>query len=156
VVPTIMLVIDGSSSMNQNYGDASDPTRWEAVRQALLDPSTGVVYQLQGAVKFGLAVFATTPTCPLPLGVVDPGLNNGQSIDQGMPLESPGAFTPTGSALDQVVGLLPDPSTHPSAGPQLVVLVTDADPSGCASETADYAPSIAAALKLQKKHLRMH
>jgi hypothetical protein len=155
VVPTILLLIDGSMSMDQNYGGATDPTRWQAVRQALLDPSTGVVYQLQSVVKFGLAVFATTPSCPLPLGVVDPGLSNGQSIDEGMPLSSPGTFTPTGLALDQVVDVLPAPSPQQSA-PQIVVLVTDGDPSACADETPNYAPAIAAAVKLQQKSLRMH
>ena len=176
IVPSIMLVIDGSSSMMQLYGETPDggvvdpgamgvTTRWQAVRQALIDPVDGVVPMLQGRVKFGLAVFGTMPTCPLPLGVIDPALDNAMSIDTGLPMEAPGFTTPTGPALDQVVDRLPDPSSSAGmdVGPQVVVLVTDGDPNGCVDVNdplgpppmTDYAPSIAAAIKLQQKHLRM-
>src|SRR5204863_6625612 len=134
-MPSFMLVIDGSASMLSPYGEApelagedagapSGPTRWQAVRDALVDPKKGVVPRLQGVIKFGLAVFGTEPTCPLPLGVIDPALDNAEAIASGLPTEQPGMYTPTGDALDQVVDRLPDPTAAGSeAGPQLVVLI---------------------------------
>lgn len=179
VVPTVMLVIDGSSSMNGAYGNNPDGgvsgmvdagsaiTRWQALRHSLIDPAEGVVPALQGRLKFGLAVFATAPTCPLPLGVIDPALDNANSITSALPTQAPGQFTPTGDAIDQVVDRLPDPSAPGAAGPQIVALITDGDPNSCGDMVdpqlglpippmTDYAPSIAAALKLQQKHLRMY
>jgi hypothetical protein len=180
-----MLVVDGSGSMQENpypadavadagtMGGGPPPmvpagkTRWDAVRRALVDPTDGVVPKLQGLVKFGLAVFGTMQTCPLPLGIIDPVLNNAPMITSGMPAMAPGLFTPTGPALDMIVDRLPDPTLVPpdghSVGPQIVVLATDGDPNTCGSTdplafmppTTNYQPSLDAANKLKAKHLRM-
>jgi hypothetical protein len=180
VLPSIMLVVDGSTSMQTNGYPATgtDPaagaagaaaaqasmTRWDAVHKALVDPTNGIVPKLQGLVKFGLAVFGTTPQCPLPLGIVEPALNNAQVITAKLPLTAPGKFTPTGPALDQIVDHLPDPTVvgpdQRAPGPQIIVLATDGDPNACgfdlfAGMMTNYQPSIDAALKLQAKHLRM-
>jgi hypothetical protein len=179
VLPTVMLVVDGSSSMEMPYGTlssgdggmstdagaapASNTTRWSAVREALVNPTIGVVQSLQGLVRFGMAVFGTNATCPLPLGTIAPELNNYMKINQGLPINPPGMFTPTGPALDQVANLLEDPTLAVDrvVGPQIIVLATDGEPNACNVDiftgiVTDYAPSIAAAMKIQQKHLKMY
>jgi hypothetical protein len=171
IVPSVMLVVDGSLSMQMNPYPANvapdatgaipaGMTRWDAIRKALVDPTNGLVPTLQGLVKFGLALYGTFPSCPLPTGVIDPKLNNGAAITQGMPAGAPGFFTPTGPALDTVADHLPDtqavgPDGIPP-GPQIVVLATDGDPNACDDPTTNYQPSIDAANKLQAKHLHMY
>jgi Mg-chelatase subunit ChlD len=191
VTPTVMLLVDGSSSMRTEYGNApasasaasaaaagaggrpgsggnggsaapaAKPTRWSAIRDALIMPDVGVVPQLESMIKFGLAVFGTEPKCPIPMGIVDPTLNNFQKIHDGLPMEPPGMTTPTGRALDQIVERLADPSVsadpNDAASPRIIVLATDGDPNDCALEgpMPNYEPSIQAALKAQARSQRM-
>jgi hypothetical protein len=192
VTPTVMLLVDGSSSMRTEYGNAPasssaasgaaggaggraagvggsggsastapKPTRWSAIRDALIMPDVGVVPQLESMIKFGLAVFGTQPMCPIPLGIVDPTLNNFQKIRDGLPLEPPGMTTPTGRALDQIVERLADPTIsadpNDAASPRIIVLATDGDPNDCELEgpMPNYEPSIQAALKAQARSQRM-
>lgn len=161
ITPTVMLVVDGSRSMVDNmYGTG---TRWDAIRNALIDPATGVVPALQDLVKFGIAVYGTEATCPLPLGVVMPALTNAAAVTGGLPTQPPGLFTPTGQALSQVVDMLPDPvSDDPDVQiePQIVVLATDGDPNDCmpgfGGMMTNYQPSIDAAMRLQAKNQKMY
>lgn len=178
IFPTVMLVVDGSSSMRDPYGtipntdagvpdpNATLPSRWQSVREAVVG-SEGVVPKLQDRVKFGLAVFGTNSTCPLPLGVINPDFNNGAAIASGLPNQPPGMFTPTGVALDQVVDLLPDPLLvldGPPIGPQIILLATDGNPNACdafidiftGTVPTDYNPSINAAMKAAAKNLKMY
>jgi len=162
-----MLVLDGSSSMEQpfNAADGGMPataSRWSVLRNALVDPTQGVVSALQSSVRFGLAVFGTAPTCPLPFGIVQPALDNADAIASRLPEGmAPGMFTPTGAALDVVIEGLADP-TLTASGPQVIILVTDGEPNSCGGSdflgvpATDFAPSIAAALKAQAKHVEMH
>jgi hypothetical protein len=181
ILPTVMLVVDGSGSMVENAYPAdsfdagmgfppamvpNDKTRWYAIRKALVDPTNGVVPKLQHLVKFGLAIFGTMPTCPLPTPIIDPLLDNSPAITSAMPDTAPGLFTPTGPALSMIVDRLPDPtSTGPdqkAVGPQIIVLATDGDPNTCGdgdfatAAMTNYQPSIDAAHKLKDKHLRMY
>jgi hypothetical protein len=179
VLPTVMLVVDGSTSMEMPYGSlesgdggmpvdagataVSNLTRWQAVREALVKPGVGVVPSLEGLVRFGMAVFGTNATCPLPLGTIPPELKNYAKINAGLPANPPGMFTPTGPALDMVADLLEDPTLAVDrvVGPQIVVLATDGEPNACNVDiftgiVTDYAPSIAAAMKISKKHLKMY
>lgn len=179
ILPTVMIVLDGSQSMTQPHGEPvlddagvpdpaapALPSRWNSVREALVG-ATGVVPNLQGLVRFGLALYGTQPTCPLPLGVIDPALNNGAAITSGVPLAPPGLTTPTGLALDEVVNRLPDPTMvldGPPIGPQIILLATDGNPNDCdppfdfftGEPATNYQPSIDAALKAQAKHLKMY
>jgi hypothetical protein len=154
VTPSVMLVVDGSTSMEMAYGMS---TRWLAIRDALVSP-TGVVTQLEGVVKFGLALFGTIPACPLPFGILDPALMNLGAITNGLPAIAPGLTTPTGLALDMVVDRLPDPSMalDVDVGPQIIVLATDGDPNDCLLPIPNTVPSIDAAKKGAAKHLKMY
>jgi hypothetical protein len=176
ILPTVMLVVDGSASMEGPYGAPAEvpdggmamdpPSRWTSVREALVG-AEGVVPKLQDRVNFGLAVYGTNATCPLPLGVIAPTLNNAAAITGGIPQTPPGMFTPTGVALEEVVKMLPDPTLvldGPPIGPQIILLATDGDPNACDAVfdiftgmvMTDYAPSINAAMAGQAKHLRMY
>jgi hypothetical protein len=53
VTPTVWLVIDGSGSMNEDFGNSS---RWEALRSALMDDG-GVVKDLEHVVRFGMVIY---------------------------------------------------------------------------------------------------
>lgn len=173
LIPTVMVVLDGSTSMLEPYGpipldDAgapdptapAPPTRWTAVREALVDATDGVVPTLQNEVRFGLAVFGTMPSCPLPLGIVEPVAGNASAIASAIPVDMPpGTFTPTGAALDAVIDQLPDSVEDTSVGPQVIVLATDGDPNGCEVPefipVTDFAPSLAAARKASAKHIKL-
>ncbi|HLV67118.1 MAG TPA: vWA domain-containing protein [Polyangiaceae bacterium] len=54
--PNVMLVVDRSLSMNTPFG-AGGQERWNVVRDALIDPTTGIVTQLQAEVRFGLTLY---------------------------------------------------------------------------------------------------
>jgi hypothetical protein len=164
VAPRVILVLDGSCSMSTDYpanGKASatrctdNPNgRWAALRRALLDADSGVVSKLQPVVQFGLAVFGTAPTCPLPAQPVEPALNNRNAIEAKLPAVQPGMYTPTGPALSWVYDNLIEPVRPDAANaPQIVILATDGEPNSCGGSGAgggmqtNYQPSIDAVTK---------
>ena len=173
ITPVVMLLVDGSSSMEQNqYPPMSGTTRWAAVRTALLDPMVGVVPMLQPLVKFGLAVYGTgggfdifappdPNKCPLPVPVVAPALNNLPGVMGGLGNAPPGTFTPTGLALNAIVDMLPDgESLDPDkeVEPQIIVLATDGNPNDCMPAdfmTPNFQPSLDAATKAAAKHQKL-
>jgi hypothetical protein len=135
VIPTIWLVVDGSSSMTNNF--ANGRTRWQALRSTLMDQG-GVVDSLESVAKFGLVIYAgnaATPDDCVQLITVDPALNNLAAMATRYPMDPVASGTPTDRALDYVVTNLP--VTNMSApdmesGPVYVVLATDGQPNkGC-------------------------
>jgi hypothetical protein len=132
--PIVVFVIDGSGSMCAPYGGAG--TRWQALRTALLDPMTGLVYRLQDQVKFGAMLYdgtvdlalallgggpgngAQNPPCALqaamnkmtgecPLLLYTPAmLNNAMAIDTAYPMIELGGSTPTDRAMRNVMDSL--------------------------------------------------
>jgi len=155
VTPTVILVVDGSTSMNDAYGNS---TRWTAMRDALVSP-TGVVTRLEMAVNFGLDLYGTIPACPFPLGSIAPALMNAGAITAGLPNGPPGLSTPTGEALEAVFARLPDQQAvvDQDLGPQIVILATDGAPNGCADFfTNTSARSLAAAQMGRAKNIPMY
>jgi hypothetical protein len=120
------------------------------VRNALVDPQMGVVPQLQHLVQFGLVVFGTNGTCPIPEGhtPVRPALNNLSPITMNMPAVQPGMFTPTGPALDWVYeNMIAESTPDGDNGQQIVILATDGEPNSCdggggGRRGANYQPSV--------------
>ncbi|MET0386220.1 MAG: vWA domain-containing protein [Polyangiales bacterium] len=174
IIPTVWLVIDGSGSMVEPFGDKQ---RWVALREALMDPTNGVVKQLENQVKFGLilydgplpgglggqllpdggiAMFSTPPAspdqCPR-LIAVDANLTNFEPINMALPPDPLGGSTPTDKAVEAVLGHLPpggqqmlDMVTQPT----IVVLATDGEPNDFCSEDffpQDPAPKVIAAVE---------
>jgi hypothetical protein len=136
VVPTVVLLIDQSGSMSESFGGRS---RWEAVRVALTDPTSGVVPALQSKVIFGASLYTSHngtldgENCPL-LQVVPPALNNSAPIRDLLRDHQPDGDTPTGESIDAVVATFgtssPDPDNRQS--PRVIVLATDGEPDTCA------------------------
>lgn len=58
--PSVTLLVDQSGSMRSGYPERESPqTRSVVVRQALLDPMTGVVPTLQQSLLFGLVFYTS-------------------------------------------------------------------------------------------------
>lgn len=126
-IPTVMLLIDQSGSMTENFGG---PNRWEAVYDALLDPGDGIVMDLQSEIRFGMALytgFGEGEECPV-ITAVDPGLDNYGMIDALYSMSEPEGETPTGESITAVLpSLLGDAGT----GQKVLVLATDGEPDTC-------------------------
>ncbi|RME26816.1 MAG: VWA domain-containing protein [Deltaproteobacteria bacterium] len=132
VNPTVMLLIDQSGSMNEDFGGM---TRWEAVQKALVDPSDGVVFSLEDEILFGAALYTSHGgfsggECPI-LTTVAPSLNNASAIASLIGSNGPDGDTPTGESIGAVVdylaGLPPDSITPL----RIIVLATDGEPDTC-------------------------
>lgn len=134
VVPTVWLVVDGSSSMDTDYDGV---TRWQALRASLMDPG-GVVDRLQAAVRFGMVVYVGPRSSDtvldecVTLTVVDPALDNYDTIDAAYPLTQPEGSTATHRALQYVVDQLPvrnEDVLDEDRDPVYVILATDGGPN---------------------------
>jgi hypothetical protein len=154
--PTILLVIDGSGSMCETFGNA---TRWSALRTALLEPMMGVIPRLQNTVEFGLLLYDGTidlivlltavggspnPQCATMYAAmkamgncpqlieVAPALNNFAAIDPMFPQIELGGSTPTHKAMNYAVdSLIAMRTSDPDATmhPQYIILATDGQPN---------------------------
>jgi von Willebrand factor type A domain len=131
VTPSIALVIDKSGSMVRN-NVAPNVTRWAAVRTALVDPTNGVVTQLQSKAYFGLTTYGCIGNNP-DLVTRPRALNNASSILAalaGNPDQN--SNTPTTLALQTTVANFA--ATPPPVGsPPIIVLATDGLPNLCGS-----------------------
>lgn len=129
-IPTILLLIDQSLSMDESFGDQS---RWDAVREALTGPG-GVIEALEGQVRFGLALyssrngFSMNRQCPLLTEVV-PAIDNLYAIQTVYDAAEPIDDTPTGDAMTAVAASL---LAFEEEGPKVIVLATDGEPDTCA------------------------
>jgi len=133
MIPTVYLVIDGSSSMNAPFGGGS---RWSVLREALVG-ANGVVTRLESVVKFGMTIYGNSNPmmCPMLVEVKPPALMNLGMMSGMYPMVETGGGTPTGEALQGVVDGLPDFTTPTLDGPQekapIIILATDGEPNGC-------------------------
>jgi Mg-chelatase subunit ChlD len=131
--PTVIFLLDGSSSMNAGFGAG---TRWTVLRDTLLGP-TGVIPMLESSVSFGSTIYGTGTECPT-LIEVQPALSNLAQISAAFPATEPGVGTPTGEALQTVVDRLPDYNAMLDAAgaAPIVILATDGEPNGCIGQSA--------------------
>jgi len=130
VVPTVVLLIDQSGSMTESFGGT---TRWNAVRQTLMSPGTGVVAQLEGDVRLGLTLYTSHKgsaggTCPEHVSVA-PEIMNYSEINAVYASAEPEQDTPTGDSLHVVAG---DLEALDVEGDKIIVLATDGEPDSCA------------------------
>ena len=126
--PTIVLLVDQSGSMTEDFGGQ---TRWEAVRATRFAPG-GVVEAVQDKIRFGLALYtsnADAMTCPL-LDETPAAFDNLDAMVAAFDGTGPDGDTPTGESLDLVAAdLAEDPA---ATGQKIVVLATDGEPDTCA------------------------
>jgi hypothetical protein len=126
--PTIELVIDQSGSMDADFGGGL--TRWEAMRRALVDATTGVVTTSASSVYFGATLYTGGNTCPA-LRSVPRALGNLAPIRDLLDANNPAGDTPTGESLDAVVDDFAA-NPPPPDSPPFILLVTDGEPDTCA------------------------
>jgi len=132
VVPTVDLLVDTSGSMFQNPAPF-----WTPLYNALMDPTNGVVKQLQHTVRFGFTSFTGTGTgamCPL-LQKVPYAIDNYDAINavygaiaktyNGQKWETPTHAAVAAAAAD-LAAFVPVPD-----GPKFILLVTDGSPDTC-------------------------
>ncbi len=142
IVPSVMLLIDQSGSMDDDFGN--DGTRWEVLYDTLMAPDVGVVTQLQSKVRFGMALYTganNQADCP---GIIDVpiALDNRDAIDAVYAPERPEGDTPTGDAITAVT---PGIVAFAEEGPKFIVLCTDGEPDTCEDGDADGRPEALAA-----------
>ncbi len=149
VVPSISLLIDRSGSMADPIGNK---TRYAAVRDALVEPTNGVVSTLEARAYFGASLYSTDAPCPK-LYSVPRAMNNRNAIATLINGQAPAGNTPTGPSIDQAVAAFAaDPP--PVDSPPVIVLATDGLPNGCnggdgeAASIAASAASYAAGVRL--------
>lgn len=145
VIPTVELLLDQSGSMTAAYGNTD---RWNAMRNALVDPTNGVVKQLAGKVAFGATLFSNkshddgtgrqvgNAPCPTLTHAVTSGdprvLNNFTPIRTMLLNANPDEDTPTAESINAMVT---DFKTHAptiAGSPPIIVLATDGLPDTCA------------------------
>jgi len=149
-IPTVVMLIDQSGSMNERFGTG---VRWNVLRDALIDMNTGIISTLQSKVRFGLALYTsengfgsgTTPkTCPI-ITPVPPALNNYAAIAAKYLPDDWKGDTPTGESVDAAVKILDGVTEE---GPKVIVLATDGEPDSCADPNPANAAGSEAARQL--------
>ncbi len=134
VTPTVLLLVDRSGSMTDPFGAAD--SRWDALYETLMDPTTGLVKELEGQVRFGVAAYTardrdndgqTEGACPI-MNVVAPALDNYGAIQDVYGGLVPLDETPTGAALESALATIREVDED---GPKIIVLATDGEPDTC-------------------------
>jgi hypothetical protein len=128
-IPTVALLIDQSGSMSTEFGNGMN--RLEAAYTALMDPTDGIIQELQASFRIGFSLYTAYSdgqTCP-ELADVRPELNNYDPIDRVFSQADPEAETPTGEAM---LGILRMFDIHPDQGRKIILLATDGEPDTCA------------------------
>jgi von Willebrand factor type A domain-containing protein len=133
VPPSVILLIDQSASMTERFGAT---TRWDVLRQAIIDPDAGLLTWLDAGANLGIMLYTSLDgsrfgrACPL-IERVETRLGNAASIREFYAEHEPmpGGDTPTGDAIDVAVQEL----SALRAGPaRYVLLLTDGIPDTCA------------------------
>jgi hypothetical protein len=159
--PNVMLVVDRSRSMEEDFGT---DTRWNVLRTALINPTDGFVPTLETQIRFGLSMYTgplmsgggapppprggsggagggtatgtggTLTECPILAGVPI-ALNNFAQISAIYTATEPLGNTPTGASIAAIAPQIQalDPALFP--GPRVIVLATDGEPNTCTSLT---------------------
>jgi len=133
--PTVMLLVDQSASMDEDFGGSG--SRWDVLRDSLLDVPDGLINDLQSVVEFGLTLYSARSNsdglpvgeCPM-LTTVPPAIDNFDAIEAVYGPADTISDTPTGDSIDAVVGILgsaPDPESDPA----IIILCTDGEPDRC-------------------------
>ncbi|HKO92140.1 MAG TPA: vWA domain-containing protein, partial [Polyangiaceae bacterium] len=129
---TVLLLIDQSQSMAFEFGES---TRWDVLRQSIVDPEQGLLASLDASTRVGLMIytgqggFANPLGCPL-ITQVDFAIGN---VDQARSvyLANEPMFrgdTPTGESIDRAALAL---GAIAGAGPKYILLATDGEPDTC-------------------------
>ncbi|MBK9071133.1 MAG: VWA domain-containing protein [Myxococcales bacterium] len=135
IVPSIELVIDRSGSMKWDFsGNNQNPpagqSRWDAIKTALIAPTTGLINVLQNGVYFGAQLYyyqANASECHSGLTATR-SIANGDAITALINGTAPNGGTPTALAVDQAVAQFSS-NPPPTDSPKYILLVTDGEPT---------------------------
>lgn len=152
IVPSVLLLIDQSSSMEYDFSGANlmppnfPNSRWVKLRESLMDADGGIVKKYENDVEFGLALYGANngnekppavATCPI-MKTVAFAKGNHAAIDAIYSLELPIDDTPTPDAVRAAAGLDLTGSpvdggfaATPTGRPKIIVLATDGEPGRC-------------------------
>lgn len=142
VTPTVVLLIDRSGSMTQNFDNGVD--RWDTLVNTLTDPESSLVKKLESSVRFGMSLYTSEggfgggdepKECPI-LTSVDIGLDNFSAISSVLKVEAngPRGDTPTAESMELVAAEL---TAFGEDGPKAIILATDGDPDTCEDPMAN-------------------
>lgn len=155
VIPSIILLLDRSGSMREAFGNTN---KWNAVRTALTDPTTGVVSQLETKAYFSATTYEESGggACPRLTSTAERKLNNAAAIRmlvQADPVQN--ASTPTAKSIEAAKNsFIANPP--PAGSPPIIVLATDGVPYVCnQGQTDDRAGSVAAAKAAYESALKI-
>ncbi len=142
--PTVVLLVDQSSSMNQAAGDGQ--SKWDSLRNAILSPDGGAVKSLENDVSFGLALYSwktNVGVCPTIVNV-NSMFGNYNAIASVYRDAAPLDNTPTGESLLKVAGVTDGGviiaggfAALDAGGPKAIVLATDGDPDMCSNSSSN-------------------
>jgi hypothetical protein len=124
--PSILLLLDRSGSMSTT--DVS-PTRYRAMRNALVDTTNGIVTQLESKAYFGSSLYTCSGNS-LDLKDVPRALNNASVLRTSLDAYGPSGNTPTADALNAAVASFSTTPAPPDS-PPVIVLATDGEPNSC-------------------------
>jgi hypothetical protein len=143
--PSIQLLLDKSGSMRDPISQGG-PSRWEAMKNALIAPGSGVVTALQGKAYIGAMLYAGLGASPCPnLTSVPRAQNNAAAIAAALgPDPAQNAFTPTAQSIDSARQSFVT-SPPPAGSPPFIVLATDGLPNLCTMDVDQRAQTVAAA-----------
>jgi hypothetical protein len=134
VTPNVLLIVDRSGSMgSEDFPTGSGTSRWDALRDALLDTPDGLLFSLQSSIRFGFVSYesGTRGTCPN-LRTVPCAIDNYDTIDMSYSMQNPAGGTPTGDSMTAVLGMLDTLVPTAEAGdPTIFILATDGEPDTC-------------------------
>jgi len=129
--PSIGLVLDQSGSMIDNK--LGNITRYQAMRDALVDATNGVVTQLDAKAYFGAMLYTCNSNNNLDINQVPRAATNAAAvralIDSKLTVR--GGNTPTHAAINRMVATF-DTNKPPPGSPPVIVLATDGIPNSCA------------------------
>jgi hypothetical protein len=131
IKPYILFVVDRSLSTQSFYPGSI--SRWQAMYDALMEPNEGLIKKLQGVAYFGMVLFDSgndAASCPHLL-IVEPKLDNYDSINEVYVTAGPANFTPTALALEAAYKLVPKQTANLKTDTKFVILCTDGEPNGC-------------------------
>jgi hypothetical protein len=132
--------------MEEEFGSG---TRWDVLRDTLMDMPGGLVSDLESVVRFGLVLYSARAgdddvvvgECPV-LSSVPVALDNRGAIDRVYSRADPIDETPTGEAIDAVLDAMPP---DPGPDPTIIVLATDGEPDTCAMPNPQMGQMVAVA-----------
>ena len=141
--PTVLLLIDTSGSMSENFPEGQkQTTRWSVLRDALMDAKTGAVKSLQSSVRLSAMWYSSQhgsgpgKVCPIltPQPAMPLALNNYNAINAVYQVSEPNKDTPTPESIRAATAEL---AAFKEPGPKYILLVTDGLPDTCEDPDAN-------------------